>query len=215
MRYYKHLYLTEGLEKKKEKIIRKLEAGKLQPGVHVITLAVSERNQLETIYYNNCVLRDCSVRLIRLRRPDLAPDLYLPFGLYRIDVFCHQCLLADQAFCIRLLSLLIKVLHRKWSRQKQKQERNYDKCTNLNAQSKADKPRTECDQCASGKPDGGKSHRRNFNDQQYNKYRQPIDHFHKPSSLFRIYYFLFTILLYSDKESNFLVQNEWIVSHFM
>ena len=25
MRYYKHLYLTEGLEKKKEKIIRKLE----------------------------------------------------------------------------------------------------------------------------------------------------------------------------------------------
>ena len=30
MRYYKHLYLTEGLEKKKEKIIRKLEAGKLQ-----------------------------------------------------------------------------------------------------------------------------------------------------------------------------------------
>ena len=29
MRYYKHLYLTEGLEKKKEKIIRKLEAGKL------------------------------------------------------------------------------------------------------------------------------------------------------------------------------------------
>ena len=30
MRYYKHLYLTEGLEKKKEKIICKLEAGKLQ-----------------------------------------------------------------------------------------------------------------------------------------------------------------------------------------
>lgn len=49
MRYYKHLYLTEGLEKKKEKIIRKLEAGKLQPGVHVITLAVSERNQLEIL----------------------------------------------------------------------------------------------------------------------------------------------------------------------
>ena len=38
MRYYKHLYLTEGLEKKKEKIICKLEAGRLQPGVHVITL---------------------------------------------------------------------------------------------------------------------------------------------------------------------------------
>ena len=36
MRYYKHLYLTEGLEKKKEKIIRKLEAGKLQPGVQEV-----------------------------------------------------------------------------------------------------------------------------------------------------------------------------------
>ena len=42
MRYYKHLYLTEGLEKKKEKIIRKLEAGKLQPGVHVITFLEQE-----------------------------------------------------------------------------------------------------------------------------------------------------------------------------
>ena len=41
------LYLTEGLEKKKEKIIRKLESGKLQPSVHVITLAISEKNQLE------------------------------------------------------------------------------------------------------------------------------------------------------------------------
>ena len=35
------------LEKKKEKIIRKLESGKLQPSVHVITLAISEKNQLE------------------------------------------------------------------------------------------------------------------------------------------------------------------------
>ena len=34
-------------EKKKEKILRKLEAGKLQPSVHVITLAISEKNQLE------------------------------------------------------------------------------------------------------------------------------------------------------------------------
>lgn len=47
MRYYKHLYLAEGLEKKKEKIIRKLETGKLQLSVHVITLAVNEKNQLE------------------------------------------------------------------------------------------------------------------------------------------------------------------------
>ena len=60
-------------------------------------------------------------------------------------------------------------------------------------------------QCSSCAPDRGKSHCRDFNDQQYNEYCQPIDHSHKPSPLFRIYYFLFTILLYSDKESNFLL----------
>lgn len=47
MQYYKYLYLADGLEKKKEKMIRKLDAGKLQLDVHVTTLAVNERNQLE------------------------------------------------------------------------------------------------------------------------------------------------------------------------
>lgn len=47
MRYYRHLYLTEGLEKKKEKIIRRLEQGKLQPSVYVIALSSGEKNQLE------------------------------------------------------------------------------------------------------------------------------------------------------------------------
>lgn len=32
MKYYKHLYLSEGLEKKKDKIIQKMEAGKILPG---------------------------------------------------------------------------------------------------------------------------------------------------------------------------------------
>lgn len=50
MQYYKYLYLAEGLEKKKEKLIRKLEKRKLQLDVHVITLAVNEKNQLE-IYH--------------------------------------------------------------------------------------------------------------------------------------------------------------------
>ena len=62
MRYYKHLYLTEGLEKKKEKIIRKLESGKLQPSVHVITLAISEKNQLEiypTLQFKQPAIRTC------------------------------------------------------------------------------------------------------------------------------------------------------------
>ena len=53
MRYYKHLYLTEGLEKKKEKIIHKLESGKLQPSVHVITLAISEKNAKNIFIFCN------------------------------------------------------------------------------------------------------------------------------------------------------------------
>ena len=47
MQYYKYLYLAEGLEKKREKLIRKLDAGKLTLDIHVITLAVNEKNQLE------------------------------------------------------------------------------------------------------------------------------------------------------------------------
>ena len=47
MRYYSHLYVGGGIEKKKEKIVRRLETGKLQPGIHLITLPETERNQLE------------------------------------------------------------------------------------------------------------------------------------------------------------------------
>ena len=67
MRYYKHLYLTEGLEKKKEKIIRKLESGKLQLSVHVITLAISEKNQLEiypTLQFKQPAFPDKSVSVL-------------------------------------------------------------------------------------------------------------------------------------------------------
>ena len=64
MRYYKHLYLAEGL-KKKEKIIRKLEEKKL----HVITLARNEKNQLEI--YNSMVFL----------QPDFPYDDFLVVGL--------------------------------------------------------------------------------------------------------------------------------------
>lgn len=49
MKYYKYLYLSEGLEKKKEKIVHKLEAGKFQPTIHLIVLPNQENNQLEII----------------------------------------------------------------------------------------------------------------------------------------------------------------------
>lgn len=47
MKYYKHLYLSEGLRKKKKKVIRKLDKKKFQLDVYLITLAAEEKNQLE------------------------------------------------------------------------------------------------------------------------------------------------------------------------
>ena len=47
MRYYRHLYLGPGIEKKKDRVIRKLEEGKFRPNIHIITLPENERNQLE------------------------------------------------------------------------------------------------------------------------------------------------------------------------
>ncbi len=68
MRYYKHLYLAEGI-KKKEKIIRKLEEKKLQMNIHVITLARNEKNQLEI--YNSMVFL----------QPDFPYDDFFVVGL--------------------------------------------------------------------------------------------------------------------------------------
>lgn len=49
MRYYKHLYVSESLIKKKDKIIRKLEKNKLQLNVYLVTLPETQCNQLEII----------------------------------------------------------------------------------------------------------------------------------------------------------------------
>ena len=53
MRYYKHLYLAEGI-RKKEKVIRKLEKNQLQMNIHIITLSQNEEDQLEI--YNSMIL---------------------------------------------------------------------------------------------------------------------------------------------------------------
>lgn len=49
MKYYKYLYLSEGLERKKEKIIARLEQNKLQPGTHLLVLPGNKRNHLELL----------------------------------------------------------------------------------------------------------------------------------------------------------------------
>ena len=68
MRYYKHVYLADGI-KKKEKIIRKLEEKKLQMNIHIITLARNEKNQLEI--YNSMILL----------QPDFPHDDFFVVGL--------------------------------------------------------------------------------------------------------------------------------------
>ena len=55
MKYYRHLYLSDGLEKKKDKIIRKLQKNKLQYDLYLVTLPETEKNQLEI--YNSALFK--------------------------------------------------------------------------------------------------------------------------------------------------------------
>ena len=68
MRYYKHLYLAEGI-RKKEKVIRKLEKNQLQMNIHIITLPMNGEDQLE-IYHSMVLLQ-----------PDFPYDDFLVVGL--------------------------------------------------------------------------------------------------------------------------------------
>lgn len=55
MKYYRHLYLSDGLEKKKDKIIRKLQRNKLQYDLYLVTLPETKQNQLEI--YNSALFK--------------------------------------------------------------------------------------------------------------------------------------------------------------
>ena len=55
MKYYRHLYLSDGLEKKKDKIIRKLQKNQLQYDLYLVTLPETEQNQLEI--YNSALFK--------------------------------------------------------------------------------------------------------------------------------------------------------------
>ncbi len=56
MKFYRNLYVSEGLQKNKEKIIKKLQMGKLQRNLQLITLAVNPNNHLE-IYSSMLLLQ--------------------------------------------------------------------------------------------------------------------------------------------------------------
>lgn len=54
MRYYKDLYIGEGIDKKKEKIFRKLEQNKFQMNTYLVVIPEHDKNQLEI--YNAVLL---------------------------------------------------------------------------------------------------------------------------------------------------------------
>lgn len=55
MTFYCDLYVSEDLEKKKEKVMKKLAGNKAQPSVYVITLAQGRQNHLE--FYSSLLLK--------------------------------------------------------------------------------------------------------------------------------------------------------------
>ena len=55
MRFYKNLYVSESLEKKKDKIIKKLSAGKYGLTLYLLVLIPEGENQLE--FYSAAMLR--------------------------------------------------------------------------------------------------------------------------------------------------------------
>ena len=71
MRYYRELYWGENLEKKKDKIIRRLNTGKLQRDIHVLVLSECGTNQLEI--YNSALFL----------QPDFPNDNFFIVGIVR------------------------------------------------------------------------------------------------------------------------------------
>ncbi len=49
MHYYRDLYLDSALRKKKDRVIQRIEDGKLQADIFLVVLASGARNQLEII----------------------------------------------------------------------------------------------------------------------------------------------------------------------
>lgn len=56
MKYYKYLYLGEGLENKKEKLKEKLDSRHFLPGIQLIVLSQGKEDQLE-IFSANLLLQ--------------------------------------------------------------------------------------------------------------------------------------------------------------
>ncbi|MDO4632323.1 MAG: hypothetical protein Q4B01_00530 [Eubacteriales bacterium] len=113
MRWYRNLYLGEGLEKKKDRLIRKIEQGRGVPGVYVITLA-SNGTDLMDVFAADYLMqpalhRSCPMILGLCRGRDEAVDLsveivldmYRQTGGFRLPEYLKEMMNrenADEAF---------------------------------------------------------------------------------------------------------------------
>mgnify|MGYP007014485051 CR=1 FL=1 len=59
MRYYKYLYLSDTLKRKKDKLIKKIEKEKIIPDLYLIRLAANEKDQLEISSYRHLLHLPC------------------------------------------------------------------------------------------------------------------------------------------------------------
>ena len=97
MHIYKYLYVPEGLQKKKENLIKKLKNGKLLPGVYLITLASTDQNQLDI--FPACIRRQKNypeelplvVGLTKDFEDALDPFLYFRKRTGRLRCYIYCC----------------------------------------------------------------------------------------------------------------------------
>ena len=78
MRYYRRLYWGEDLKKKKEKIIRRLNTGKLQRDIYVLVLPEHGSNQLEA-HNEPAEIYNAALFL----QPDFPNDDFFVVGIVR------------------------------------------------------------------------------------------------------------------------------------
>lgn len=64
MEFYANLYVGESLEKKKDKIIKKLQAGKFQLSCYVIALTENPENQIE--FFDSVLLLQRNYKKLKL-----------------------------------------------------------------------------------------------------------------------------------------------------
>jgi len=95
--FHNKLYVAEDLLKDKAKVIKKMKKGKLQMGVFVITLPVSQSDTLEI--YPSYVLLQKVYKKLELTVVGLAGGQDTAFGL--VEKMMNDCLKANENADIR------------------------------------------------------------------------------------------------------------------